>query len=184
MVMENLQQSGLALVRCPFCLYAEVDELQPYRLRPRACIWASVIVLLLYVYVSSQVIFAFLFLFLFAYLITPLLPRESDGIVISTIQFLSLHNYWQHTLKGIQLKKRGQLFKCRNGRCSRESCIYCNKEWSAFHKCYEKEEDSIRTYVERAMANAVKRVVSIPPNSDTRGANRKVYSAQCAVSRL
>lgn len=161
--MENLERSCLSLVRCPFCSYAEVDELQPYELKPRARVCAFLMLLLFYMYVSNRVILAFLFLFLFTHLITPFLPPESDGIIISTIELLSLHKHWQRSVKSVQLKRRGTLFKCRNERCKRESCIRCSKEWSAFHKCYEKEEDSVRTYVEKAMANAVKRTVCMLP---------------------
>jgi hypothetical protein len=51
-------------------------------------------------------------------------------------------------------------FKCLNEvECGRESCLECGKEWSSFHDCLEDEKDGLRLYVEKAMADAVKRTV-------------------------
>lgn len=160
-ITENLDRSGMSLVRCPFCSYAEADELQPYRIRQWAKVCGILVLLMLYLYVPEPATLAFVFLFLFTYLITPFLPRDSRGIVLDTIELISLHRHWQSVVRRIQLKRRGTLFKCHNERCKRESCIRCSKEWTAFHKCFEKEEDSMRIHVEKAMANAVKRTVCI-----------------------
>lgn len=162
---ENLDRSGMNLIRCPFCSYAEVDELQPYRIREWAKICVMVVLLLFYVYTPASIILAFMFTFFSTYLLTLFLPRVSNAVVLDTVEFFSLHKHWHNAVRRIQLKRRGALFKCCNGRCKRESCIQCCKEWSAFHRCYEKEEDSVRVYVEKAMANAVKRTVGIRMNS-------------------
>lgn len=165
---ENLDRSGMSLVRCPFCPYAEADELQPYSIRQWAKVCGVLVLLLLYVYAPESVTLGVICL-LSTYLITPFLPREANRIVLGTIQLISFHKHWQNVVRRIQLKRRGTLFKCRNERCKRESCIRCSKEWTAFHKCFEKEEDSVRIHVEKAMANAVKRTVCIPLHLRMRG---------------
>lgn len=58
-------------------------------------------------------------------------------------------------------KRRGNVFKCQNPECRKISCLLCNRESKPFHKCYEREQDSLRLFVEKAMADAVKRTVSI-----------------------
>lgn len=157
---ENLDRSGMSLIRCPFCSYAEVDELQPYCIRQWAQVCGIFVLLMLYIYLPESTL-AFVPLYLFTSLITPFLPRGSSGIVLDTIKLISLHKHWQDAVRRVQLKRRGTLFKCRNERCKRESCIRCSKEWTAFHKCFEKEEDSVRIHVEKAMANAVKRTCPV-----------------------
>jgi len=158
---ENLDRSGMNLVRCPFCSYAEVDELQPYCVRQWAKVCGILVLLMLYIYIPKSALSTIAPLLLFAYFITPFLLRDSSGIVQDTIKLISPHRHWQNAVRRIQLKRRGTLFKCRNERCRQESCIGCSKEWTAFHKCFEKEEDSVRIHVEKAMANAVKRTVCI-----------------------
>ena len=157
---ENLDRSGMSLVRCPFCSYAEADELQPYCVRQWAKICGVFVLLMLYIYIPEPALSTLAPLLLLVYFMT-FLPRDPSGIVLDTIKLVSLHRHWQNAVRRIQLKRRGTLFKCRNERCKRESCIRCSKEWTAFHKCFEKEEDSVRIHVEKAMANAVKRTVCI-----------------------
>jgi hypothetical protein len=61
----------------------------------------------------------------------------------------------------VKRKRRGNVFKCQNPDCGKTSCLSCNRESRPFHKCYEREQDSLRLFVEKAMADAVKRTVSI-----------------------
>lgn len=58
-------------------------------------------------------------------------------------------------------RRRGNVFKCQNPECRKTSCLLCSRESKPFHKCYEREQDSLRLFVEKAMADAVKRTVSI-----------------------
>ncbi|KAI5845383.1 hypothetical protein BZA05DRAFT_476551 [Tricharina praecox] len=141
----SIEKSGLKLIRCPFCGYAEADELPPHRVK------ASAILLL----------------FLVASLVLTLLSRLPASLSLLLLITLTspLHTFpaavrarLDAALRAVALRRRGTLFKCANSaRCARESCIVCAKEWQPFHKCYEKEEDAARIYVERAMADAVKR---------------------------
>lgn len=155
---ENLEKSGLRLVRCPFCGYAEVDELQPFFIRRSAT--AFVLLLLLGSFETVMIPFALggAFLLLSSLLFLPpllLKPFTSPPWLLGP----RLSN----AIRAVGLRRRGSLFRCQNSRCARESCILCSKEWAPFHKCFEKEEDAARIYVERAMADAVKRTVPLPP---------------------
>ena len=192
---ESLEKSGLKLVRCPFCGYAEADELQPYRFKPEALAVAALATLLILVAVSlllpwllatiattvaavaatatasssSSSSFSFSFwqgcaaMLLMAFTAAAFLsssPSSPSEPPLSSAFSLSLPfspAALEETLRRIQLRRRGALFRCASPRCERESCIACSKEWAPFHRCFEREEDAARVYVERAMADAVKR---------------------------
>ncbi|KAK7207297.1 hypothetical protein BZA70DRAFT_270943 [Myxozyma melibiosi] len=62
---------------------------------------------------------------------------------------------------GVFCKRHGSAFVCKNPACSRISCTECNKEFLPFHKCFEQEEDRMRVYIEKAMADAVKRTCPV-----------------------
>jgi hypothetical protein len=137
---ESLEKSGLALVRCPFCGYAEVDELQSYRIRRPIVALAGLFV--------TTVFF--------------LLPYGKQILLLLSFLLLSLPcsatiPHVKKAMHNMALRRRGTLFRCENPRCKRGSCITCGKEWLPFHKCYEKEEDAARIFIEKAMADAVKR---------------------------
>ncbi|KAA8903142.1 hypothetical protein FN846DRAFT_62993, partial [Sphaerosporella brunnea] len=136
---ESLEKSGLQLVRCPFCGYAEVDELQPYRIRrPVAALGGLLVGTIFFLLPYGKQVFLLLLIATFTFPVSPTPHLEK-------------------ALRNIALRRRGALFRCENTRCKRESCITCGKEWMPFHKCYEKEEDAARIFVEKAMADAVKR---------------------------
>jgi len=154
---ESLTQSGLMLLRCPFCPYAEVDEVRPYKIKK--------LYALLFAFITLLFILVLPVLFL-PFLCFVALARSSSSQ--SLIQFPSRTQRWTHQfldtrMKRIQHKSRGQMFRCHNKSqgCGKSSCTNCLQEWKPFHKCFEKEEDGYRIYVEKAMAEAVKRTVSI-----------------------
>jgi hypothetical protein len=139
---EAIEKSGLNLVRCPFCGYAEVDELQSYRIRRPELALAGLFVgsICLLLPYGKQI------LLLLPLLLLSSLPGSAAALP-----------HVQKALHNMALRRRGTLFRCENPRCKRHSCITCGKEWLPFHKCYEKEEDAARIFVEKAMADAVKR---------------------------
>jgi hypothetical protein len=58
------------------------------------------------------------------------------------------------------IQENARTFKCNNLlSCGRESCLECLKEWAPFHDCLKDEKDGLRLYIEKAMADAVKRTV-------------------------
>ncbi|KAI9488849.1 hypothetical protein BDB00DRAFT_846382 [Zychaea mexicana] len=59
----------------------------------------------------------------------------------------------------IACARRGSVFQCRNPECRRLTCVLCQHIVRGLHKCWEKEQDGLRLYVEKAMADAVKRTV-------------------------
>lgn len=151
---DSLERSGLRLIRCPFCSYAETDELLPYTVKRSAMVLGTVLACcaaLVFLMLVGESIFFILWLML-------VLLVCSTGFV-----YPSFSARLERTVRKVNLRRRGTLFRCGNLKCSRESCINCCKEWTAFHKCFEKEEDEARIYVERAMADAVKRTVNKRP---------------------
>ncbi|RCH82248.1 hypothetical protein CU098_004045, partial [Rhizopus stolonifer] len=53
--------------------------------------------------------------------------------------------------------RRGSLFQCKNPTCKTLTCLTCRRPVRGAHTCWEKESDGLRLYVEKAMADAVKR---------------------------
>lgn len=160
---ESLDRSGLDLVRCPFCAYAEVVSPITYRLKRSATVFAIVasVVIGSLIPLALGALLVAAGSVLFACAIQPLFPQNISRGVGEFLTAVSVQRRVERAAKRIGNRKRGALFKCANGRCERESCIECGKEWAAFHKCFEKEEDSVRIFVEKAMADAVKRTVMI-----------------------
>ncbi|RYC61175.1 hypothetical protein CHU98_g5033 [Xylaria longipes] len=147
---HGLLSSGLPLVRCPFCSYAEVDELyMPDDVRPpklRLSRLPNVILIL----------------------ITALLtPAAVIVIVLGFICLvLSLSGSFRHymcqqyaaALGRYQRRCRSLKFVCQNPACGRSSCMSCSKAWVDIHVCHESSLIALRTQVEQAMSMAIKRV--------------------------
>ncbi|KAI5813893.1 hypothetical protein BZA77DRAFT_320107 [Pyronema omphalodes] len=146
---ETLEKSGLKLIRCPFCDYAEADEPQPYRIRYNALAigifspFVAVSALSIILPGFSTIWRVWLAMFILS--ITPLLGAKSLPARFTT------------AFTTVSLRHRGALFRCLSPTCSRGSCLLCSKEFTPFHRCYEREEDAARLYIEKAMADAVKR---------------------------
>ncbi|KAF2242346.1 hypothetical protein BU26DRAFT_467555 [Trematosphaeria pertusa] len=152
---ETLMKSQLPLIRCPFCPYAEVDDLAlpdtdllaTLRVKRRPLILASVPVLELLCFQAARVVLSFLLLFLsFAVLINCALPKP-----------LPLFAPFQSALRRIHLKRRGLRFQCLSPTCSRTSCLSCSAPWHDPHTCYSSQLTSLRLTLERATTDAVKR---------------------------
>ncbi|KAI8060579.1 hypothetical protein BC940DRAFT_311660 [Gongronella butleri] len=54
-------------------------------------------------------------------------------------------------------KRRGYAFQCRNRACGKLTCLNCLHTIRGLHACWENQLDGLRLYVEKAMADAVKR---------------------------
>lgn len=165
---DGLERSGLVLARCPFCSYAEVDEVEAVRFsQPAQLSFYFLLTLLagfsLANYTTTTINTAIIGLSSWFLLRATLLKEWRPRIAIYNL-FAHLNNETRlvKAIRKLQLRRRGTLFRCKSEQCKRESCIECTKEWSPFHKCFEKEEDNVRIFVEKAMANAVKRTVPNP----------------------
>ena len=143
---EALLKAQLPLVTCPFCTYAEVDELyfppSTVRYRPNSIHPKTTIFLLL------------LFLvFLPLLLLYALLCRLSPFAKLA-----KLHSIFSTSLTRLRrTHHHPQRFQCRSPTCSLPSCLTCHKRWLDPHICYESATLSLRTTIEAARTAALKR---------------------------
>ncbi|KAK6827865.1 hypothetical protein PG987_011206 [Apiospora arundinis] len=150
---HDLLSSNLPLIRCPFCNYAEVDDLYlPQSARKRLRLRASnlpnlifVIVVTLCVFPVSIPLIAFLTVAVFFL----------SGIGVARNYAIS---HFRAAITRHQRRRHGLRFVCRNLACGQASCMSCSKGWVDIHVCHESELVALRTAVEQAMSLAVKRV--------------------------
>ncbi|KAF2971646.1 hypothetical protein GQX73_g1939 [Xylaria multiplex] len=147
---HGLLSSGLPLVRCPFCSYAEVDELyMPADARPmrvRLSRIPNVILILVAIFLSP----ASLLLAIVIFICFVLSWHSSVRSIVS--------QYFTAALGRYQRRRRGLKFVCQNQGCARSSCMSCSKAWVDIHLCHESSLIALRTQVEQAMSLAIKRV--------------------------
>ena len=143
---EALLKACLPLVRCPFCIYAEVDD--PYYPPSTVqytisteCPRASVFLLL--------VMLNFLPLLLF-YSLLCRLPLFQKLPTISSMFSISL----ARLSRSRHLSRR---FQCQSLSCGFPSCLTCQKVWRDPHICHESATLSLRTTIEAARTAALKR---------------------------
>lgn len=143
---EAIRESRLPLVLCPFCAYAEVDELYfppstiRYTLnitRPR-----STFVLL--------VVMLFSLPLLFVYSLTSHLPPFQALPHLTSMFSESLASL----SRARHLARR---FQCCSSQCGLPSCRTCLKIWQDPHICHESATLSLRTTIEAARTAALKR---------------------------
>lgn len=143
---EAMSKCCLSLVRCPFCTYAEVDELYlpvstaRHKLNTRH---------LRTTFLLSMAMLNFVPLLLLYSLLSHLapfqaLPRLSD-MFSKSLTCLSRANH---------LSRR---FQCLSPSCGLPSCLSCLKTWHDPHICHESASLSLRTTVEAARTAALKR---------------------------
>jgi len=148
---QSLVASQFPLIRCPFCSYAEVDDIylpensRSLTLRPNRVI--NVIIIL----ICATTLPLFVPLFILSTLICIVLSiKNPPGPYLSS--------QWQAALQRRSRRRRGPKFTCRNPACARSSCLSCSKSWTDIHVCNESSLVSLRTQIEQAMSMAVKRV--------------------------
>ncbi|KAI9167089.1 E3 ubiquitin-protein ligase RNF216 [Paramyrothecium foliicola] len=148
---HSLVASRLPLIRCPFCSYAEIDDIympaHEARLRVRADSLCKLLLLLLCL-LSLPLIFPVILL---SSLVCFLVSR---GPTVGQ----SLMAEWKQAIGRHRRRRRGMKFSCRNPECARPSCLSCNKAWTDIHVCNESSLVALRTQVEQAMSMAIKRV--------------------------
>ena len=149
---DVLRQSRLALQRCPFCNYAEIDEVPCLKTKDPLAIWnhitngISPIVQMLMLSVLTGL----------ATFILPILVLASIAwLAFKTIPRLSLvlNDSWSRVYK----KRRGMRFRCQDPQCMKVSCIRCTAPWRDPHICFESEKTSLRTAIEASATAAIKR---------------------------
>ena len=148
---HSLIASDLPLIRCPFCPYAEIDDIYipAGRERPqfRAENIPNLTLLVLCVLMAPFALPVILVVTFFA-------------LLLGTIPALNNYFIWEihEALARFRRRRRGPKFFCLAPDCRRTSCMNCNKEWADVHVCYESELMALRTQVEQAMSMAIKRV--------------------------
>ncbi|CAO3594385.1 unnamed protein product [Absidia cylindrospora] len=91
--------------------------------------------------------------------------RPIQHVVDKSMALISLARWVMWDLKNdLQIaynrlvsKRRGYAFQCRNPSCGKLTCLQCMHVIRGLHNCYENEKDGLRLYIEKAMADAVKR---------------------------
>ncbi|KAK8176118.1 hypothetical protein IWX90DRAFT_511672 [Phyllosticta citrichinensis] len=153
---DVLIKSQLPLTHCPFCHYAEVDDIS---LRLRLPVPSSLLARK-FVRLIGGCVVAVLFFFLSPLLsLFVLLTIAAIGAVQLTTNFnrKSLFAPLRHSKARVLRRRMGQRFRCQNPACGRDSCISCTAEWRNPHTCHAKALVSLRQHVENAISNAVKR---------------------------
>lgn len=153
LVEDSLLKTQLPLIRCPFCSYAEIDELYlPDSQRD----WHIK-------HLGPSSLYTLAILILGVGMIPFLLPLF---IILSfTFLLLSSHqtfgdyviDHFKASLMRMRRRRHGLKFTCQNPQCGRPSCISCSKAWTDIHICYESSLLALRTQVELAMSLAIKR---------------------------
>lgn len=149
---EALLQSRLPFQRCPFCDYAEVQEYPRPRLRHPLAIWS---------HIASrappaiQIMFLSFFTFLTLFTIPCSILGMTVYILISLIP--PLNRIFRQSVTRLQKHRRPPKFTCRHPDCRRTSCIKCTARWTDPHSCFESEKTSLRTAIETASSQAIKR---------------------------
>lgn len=152
---EAMLKSQLPLVRCPFCPYAEVDDLAlpsanlltSLRLRKEPVIFASVSLFQVLCFQAFRILMFFAALFLaFIVVINGILPNPFP--LLAPVQ---------RALRRVHLKRRGLRFQCLSPACGRPSCLSCSAPWHDPHTCYSSQLTSLRLALERATTDAIKR---------------------------
>ena len=142
---EALTLSNQKYLECPFCYYAEVDNVYwavgTLRFKPKGVQELSNLFVMLFVLIIG---IPFCWQHFWLSYILPLPPltllfsRSLDSLARERCLSLTFH--------------------CQNPDCNRYSCRLCKVAWKDPHKCNDKEEVSLRTTIEAAKSAATKRV--------------------------
>ncbi|CAO3674489.1 unnamed protein product [Umbelopsis vinacea] len=150
---EEISQSSSAIVQCPFCEYCEIDD----HIRPLAVVQEFIPVLVFFMacIIELPAVFAI------ATWLRGIAAYFTLFFVHISVQWVLHFADWRDQVrivhKRVQDKRRGKAFQCRNSACGKLSCLLCNKAVKGLHSCKEDVQDGYRLYVEKAMADAVKR---------------------------
>ncbi|GAB1316711.1 hypothetical protein MFIFM68171_06921 [Madurella fahalii] len=148
---HSLVSSNLPLIRCPFCSYAEIDDVylpvSETQMRLRA-------------HNIYNLVFIVLCVCCIPFLLPLVLFSSFVALLLSSRQTLGdrLTREFREALVRHRRRRRGLRFACQNPGCKRASCLSCNKAWVDVHVCNESSLVALRTQVEQAMSMAIKRV--------------------------
>ncbi|KFH47111.1 E3 ubiquitin-protein ligase-like protein [Hapsidospora chrysogenum ATCC 11550] len=148
---HSLLATNMPLVRCPFCHYAEVDDIYIPAHESRIRVRIDSIINLVLVAICIGVT---------PFLLPLVVLSSLLCLIISSKQTFGdyLRTEWGRAMGRYRRRRRGQKFTCQNPECARSSCLSCEKAWTDVHVCNESSLVALRTQVEQAMSMAVKRV--------------------------
>ncbi|KAF3767396.1 hypothetical protein M406DRAFT_345427 [Cryphonectria parasitica EP155] len=166
---HNLSASGLPVIRCPFCDYAEVDDIYVEgRLRLKIENLHNVVLVCL-VLAFTPFLLAVTLLSLFLALLFSSEQTFGDRVMAELYASVARH----------RRRQRGLRFTCQSPACGRASCLSCGKAWTDIHVCHESSLVALRTQVEQAMSMAVKRVCPRCNASFVKTAGCNKMTCQC-----
>lgn len=150
---DSLLKTNLPLIRCPFCNYAEIDELylpetqRPWRVRRFGPSSLSTVVGLILSVTSIPFLLPMLLILLILSIILTSIPPVRTTVIKAL----------EASVMRLRRKRLGLKFVCQNEACQRASCMSCSKAWTDVHICHESSLLALRTQVELAMSLAIKR---------------------------
>lgn len=169
------------ILQCPSCPYAELETSAEQK-KPRRSqtyvraqrIAASILGLLILSLTHSDVTCCALSV-LFLLTLTPMLYYGGHA------SRTELQEAEKHTAQRFcDLKSpQGRKFICRNVSCRRVSCLRCLAIWHDIHQCYSSSKQSLRTYVEAAISNAIKRTCPLCSLSFVKDSGCNKLVCQC-----
>jgi hypothetical protein len=141
---SELLKSQLPLITCPFCTYAELDDVylpHPPIYRPNTSTPFLTLALIILTLDLAPLILLYI-------LLSHILPTHFPPLTNL------LTNALTTLTRSTHLSPR---FLCRSPTCARASCINCKKTWIDPHICHESATLSLRTTIEAARTAALKR---------------------------
>jgi len=148
---QQLETCQLSLRQCPFCSYAEVDELPVVKLTDYSTINSRLLQLWrIKQYSPLYGIVSFLLLHL-TLLLYPVLW------MLYYLCYILVNSIFTTSLRHISQKRQGLRFTCQSSQCGLSSCVECHGKWIDPHVCYETSRDSLRHAIEAATTAVIKR---------------------------
>lgn len=149
---ETLLKSGLPLQRCPFCNYAESNELPRPRLKSPLAIWQH---LTTKAPPAFQILFLSLLSALSIFTVPLLCFAAAFYLLAQTLP--SVRQPLENSFKRVQKSRLPHRFTCQNPVCGSVTCTLCSGPWRPGHICFESERTSLRTALESSATAAIKR---------------------------
>lgn len=169
---HSIVASGLPVVRCPFCDYAEVDDVYMTRkelqLRLKIENLHNIVLIVISIACTPFLLISTLISLFVALLFS---SEQTFGDKVLAELKASLARHYR--------RQRGLRFTCQSPACGRTSCLSCSKEWIDIHVCHESSLVALRTQVEQAMSMAVKRVCPKCNASFVKTAGCNKMTCQC-----
>ncbi|CAK4030847.1 E3 ubiquitin- ligase RNF216-like [Lecanosticta acicola] len=149
---ETLLKSGLPLQRCPFCNYAETNELPSPKLKHPLAIWHHITTK---APPAFQILFLSLLMALSLFFVPLLCLAAISWLLCETLP--AAHNPLKASITRVQASRRTLRFQCQNPTCRRVTCTRCTAPHRNGHICFEDEKTSLRTAIETSATLAIKR---------------------------